>query len=308
MSFQEQERALFDLLFNKTLRENFCRTGITALADYALDPTEQDDFTGIRPDALLLDADMRCYLILTHICRTYPLSFSLLSSFTGGAELLRGLVDVQTMRMPPIERASTFGARLREQLADFTFSSDAEKNLCMAILEVELGMAWTSAGLKRELLTGQARPDSQHPPLKKDWDGRAVKLAAYVSAAIIPRPYGELKNELCPCAEAELWRHLRRHPLSSARRNRALQKEEPRLLMARAYISKHSDCEPAVDHKTAELSQGFAHLFQYVNGAYSVAEILRQLQAAGAKESMLQSVRAGFQQLLETGMLELVSA
>jgi len=308
MSFQEQERALFDLLFNQTLREHFCSAGVTALADYELAPAEQDDFAEIRPDALVLDANMRRYLILTHLCRTLPMSFSLVSSLTGGTERLKALIDVQTMRMPPLARAATFGARLREQLTGVTCTTDTEKNLIMAILDLELGMAWTSVSLKREMLAGKTLPDKQNAPILKDWPSRAIKLAAYVSAALIPRPYAQLKNELCPGADADLWKHLSRHPLSSSQRNEILKEEEPRLLVTRAYISKRSHCEPGVDHKTAELSQGFAHLFQHVNATNSVAEILRQLQAAGAEEKMLQGVRAGFQQLLETSMLELVNA
>ena len=67
MSFQEQERALFDLLFDRSLRENFCKNSIVAFSEYALDDHELDDFKEIRPDAIELDASMRTYLILTQI-------------------------------------------------------------------------------------------------------------------------------------------------------------------------------------------------------------------------------------------------
>ena len=306
MSFKEQERALFDLLFNKVLRERFCSEGLVALTDYGLDPAEQDDFSKIRPDALVLDVDMRVYMILTHICRAFPLSFSLVSSLTAGNDLLKSLVDVKTMRKKPSERATTFGTRLREKLTDIDSVIATEKTLIIAILEAELGMALTSASLKHEILENNEIPDKEHALLRRDWADKPVKLAAYVSAALIPQSYAQLKKALCPCADAHLWKHLSRTPLSNSQRKKVLQQEDPRLLVTRAYVARLSSCEPMVEHKTAELSQGFAHLFQYVNGTNSVEQILAQLKNAGAEEKMLQGVRSGFQQLVETGMLELV--
>ena len=54
MSFIEQERALFDLLFNAELREAFLSKRCAALSSYALTPQELADFEMIRPDACLL--------------------------------------------------------------------------------------------------------------------------------------------------------------------------------------------------------------------------------------------------------------
>ena len=86
MSFEAQEQVLLDLLFDQTTRENF-RTDIEAtLAKYDLDKNEINDFKTIRPDALELDANMRTNLFIAHICRSFPVSFSLVSSFNNGIE------------------------------------------------------------------------------------------------------------------------------------------------------------------------------------------------------------------------------
>jgi hypothetical protein len=44
MSFFEQERALFDLLFDTPLREKFIKNSTTALSDYSLSAEELADF------------------------------------------------------------------------------------------------------------------------------------------------------------------------------------------------------------------------------------------------------------------------
>ena len=77
MSFEEQERALFDLLFDSGLREEFCENAENALHAYELTEEEKADFAVVRPDALLLDAKMRRNILLTHICRAYPVSFAI---------------------------------------------------------------------------------------------------------------------------------------------------------------------------------------------------------------------------------------
>jgi len=113
-----------------------------------------------------------------------------------------------------------------------------------------------------------------------------------------------LKNKLCTVDDDCLWRQLNKIPLSVSVRTRILHTEDPRLLVARAHVSRISKCEPAADFKTVELSEGFAPLFQHVNGSMSVAQILAQLKQIGAQEQMLQSIQAAFQQLLDSGMLE----
>lgn len=304
MSFAVQEQVLFDLLFDRDLREHFVRESVAALAAYDLDENERRDFAVIRPDALALDASMRAGLILSQFCRTFPLSFSIVSSLSNGFDLLRQLIDTQTMRTPPLERTTTFGVRLKDILAGQDFGVDREKARVISILEAELGMAWTSAALKREVLSG--RPVPGHPAaIVPDWLQRPAKLAPFVSAAIIPRSYQQLKLALCPSMGAELWRHLNRSPLTVAQRRQVLNGHDPRILVARAVASHASRCEPTVEHCTVELSEGFAPLLPHVDGKGSVSGILLQLRQAGAPEPLLGSVQAGFQQLLESGMLEL---
>lgn len=302
MSFAVQEQLLFDLLFDRDLRERFGREPMAALTAYDLDESERQDFSVIRHDALELDATMRVGLILSQFCRAFPLTFSIVSSLSDGLGLLRSLIDTQTMRTPPLERVTTFGIRLKEKLSGMDVGSAREKALAISILEAELGMAWTGAALKAEVLKGNAVLPGQ-VVLEPDWLTRPVGLAPFVSAAIIPDTYQQLKKSLCPHMGAGLWRHINRTPLTQAQRQQVLQLSNPRILVARAEVSHVSRCEPTVEHRTVELSEGFAPLLQHVDGAGSVSDILTQLGAAGAPESLLDGVQAGFRQLLDNGML-----
>ena len=307
MSFREQERALFDLLFDQSLRENFCKNSIIAFSGYELNDHELNDFKEIRPDAIKLDASMRTYLILTQICRQFPVTFSLVSSLQNGIDLLQKLINLRTMRCHPTERATVFASQLREQLLICKSDSDKELAMITAILEAELGMAWTSATLKKVVLEGDS--PSENLPVKlnqtnEDRLNKPVKLAAYVSVTIVPQSYQSLKKALCPCEDTALWAHLSKTPLSVSLRKKTLANEEPKLFITRAHISKLSRCEPTVDHQTAELTEGFAPLFQHVNGSQSIAQILANLKQAGAPEKILQGVQTGFQLLLTSAMLE----
>jgi len=311
MSFREQERALFDLLFDQSLRENFCKNSIIAFSGYELDDDELNDFKEIRPDAIKLDASMRTYLILTQICRQFPVTFSLVSSLQNGIDLLQKLINLRTMRCHPTERATVFASQLREQLLICKSDSDKELAMITAILEAELGMAWTSVTLKQKMLEGESPSESVpgnlpgHLKLEnEDWLNKPVKLAAYVSASIVPQSYVRLKKLLCPCEDTGLWAHLIKTQLSASLRKKTLANEEPKLFITRAHISKLSRCEPTVDHQTAELTEGFAPLFQHVNGSQSIAQILANLKQAGAPEGILEGVQTGFQQLLTSAMLE----
>ncbi len=303
MSFQEQERALFDLLFDSAVRENFCKDSTAALYQYELSEDELNDFTEIRPDALELDAKIRADLLLSHFCRAFPVSFSIVSSLEGGLDVLKSLIDVETMRTATVDRATFFGRRIGESLQRFSFHSSDEQAKVSAVLEAELGMAWTSASLKREVLeNGQLHIKSSQ--LDQNWPTKNIKLAPYVCAAIIPESYEKLKASFCSESDCDLWRSLNKKPVPAARRRKILEKDDPRLFVARAHVSHMSRCEPTIDQKTAELSEGFASLFQHVNGTVSVDYILQQLKQIGAQEEMLQSIKATFKQLLESEMLE----
>ena len=305
MSFEEQERALFDLLFDRILREQFCKNPIAALSNYQLDEQEQNDFAEIRTDGLELDANLRIGLLLPHLCKVYPITFSIVSSLIRGIDMLKDLVDQQTMRTPPVDRSTTYGSRLRDCLPVSAFDSENEYKIVIAILEAELGMVLTSATLKRVILEkGQSKLNQAE--IVQDWLTRPIRLAPYVCAGIIPQPYTQLKSTLIPCADNELWRHLNRTPLSASQRKQALQLEDPRLLITRAQVSHMSNCEPTVYQQTVELAEGFAPLFQHVNGTACMEEILAQFKLAGAPDQLLESVQAGFLQLLENAMLELV--
>lgn len=301
MSLALQEQALFELLFDRALRERFVQDGVSALAGRGLGDDALRDFAAIRPEALTLDASMRAGFILSQFCRSYPLSFSLVSSLPQGVGLLRQQVDVQTMRTGPLQRLVTFGTRLKEQVQQQPFASVRERALVISILDAEIGMAWTSAALRQELLSGKSLPQEVDVPV--DWLQRPAAIAPFVSAAVLPSSHAVLKAGLCAATGASLWRQLSRQPLSVADRQRVLQQHDPRILVARAVVAQPSRCEPVTEHRTVELPEGFASLLGHVNGSASVAGILQQLGQAGAGETLLGSVQAGFRQLALQGML-----
>ncbi len=302
MSFLEQERALFDLLFDSTVRENFCRDSVVALKQYELSEDERNDFTEIRSDALELDAEIRADLLLSYFCRAFPVSFSIVSSFDGGLDVLKSLIDVETMRTETVDRATLFGRRLGESLNTLSFDSSDEQVKISAILEAELGMVWTGGSLKREVLENGELYIKV--PQLNDWSEKNIKLAPYVCAAIIPASFETLKKSFCPDTDCDLWRNLNKKPFAAKQRKKILENDDPILFVARAYVSLMSRCEPTINQKTFELSEGFASLFQHVNGSVSVDYILEQLKQIGAQDQMLQGIKSTFKQLLESEMLE----
>ena len=303
MSFQEQERALFDLIFDSNVRKDFSENSTAALHQYELNEEERNDFNTIRSDALDLDAKIRIDLLLSHFCCFFPVSFSILSSISGGIETLKSLVDVLTMRTATIERMTYFGRRIGECLNELPFSTVHEQKKVSMILEAELGMAWISEALKREVLeNGQLHIKSSQ--VDQCWSTKKIKLAPYVCVAMIPQSYEKLKQSFCPDIGCDLWRTLNKKPLAEVTRKKVLEKDDPRLFIARVHVSHMSQCEPTIDQKKVELSEGFASLFQHVNGTVSVDYILENLRRIGAQDEMLQTIKATFQQLLESEMLE----
>ncbi len=302
MSLPAQEQALFDLLFDASLRERFCATSVAALAAYDLTDAERADFTTVRGEALQLDARLRADFLLAHLCRAFPLSFSLAASLPGGLPLLRSLIDAPLMRNAPVQRAAAFGARLRERLATEKYASAAEQAAVLAVAEAELGMAMTAAALREAVLAG-APPPPTSTSVEPGWQERPLALAPHVSAAVLPRSYTLLKGTLCPCADTELWQHLATSAAAPALRTRTLAVEDPRVLLARARVSRPSSCDVDVDHATVELGAGFAPLLPHVDGRTSTREILAQMRAVGAPAPLLQGIESAFRQLLEAGMV-----
>jgi hypothetical protein len=301
MSLEAQEQVLFDLLFDRALRDRFLQSGISALSGRGLTDEECRDFSTIRPEALRLDAAMRTGFILSQFCRSYPLSFSLASSCPQGVEGLRQLVDVHVMRRASFERLLAFGLKLKEWFQRQEFSSARERSLVVSIVDAEIGMAWTSAAIKKTALQGAQKEGNTVLP--EQWLLQRVKLSPFVSAAVLPSSYAVLKAALCEETGAGLWRRLSRQPLAAEARQQALAMNDPRVLVARAVVTQDSRCEPMADHRTVELSEGFASLLGHVDGTLSVAAMLQQLRQAGADEGLLGSVQEGFRQLGQQGML-----
>lgn len=309
MSLAEQERALFDLLFDQPLRQRFTSESSAALTCYQLTPDELADFNSIRADGLALDATLRAEQILLHFCRQLPVSFSLVSAINGGPSLLQQLINPKIMRSHPDQRVSQFGAELHTELAKSEFSPELRSapllELATTVIDVELAMVWTSATLKQQLLNSDrataAKDDSATISLNSP-----VKLTSYVTAALLPLPYSVLKPALCPVDDSRLWQRLLQHPTAIETVTGLLEKTSPTLFLSRAEPARVSRCEARVNHRTVELNDGFAALLQQLDGSNSVEQILQQLQQVGATDAVIKSVRAGFQKMLESGMIETV--
>lgn len=304
MSLAAQEQALLDLLFDRDRRAAFRADREAALGAYAMSAAERADFATVRVDALELDAAARVNFILAQYCRSYPLSFSLVSSLPEGLGRLRALVDAALLRTPPGERVAAFGMRLRDGLrADGGGQGARAQALLLAVVEAELGMAVTAQLARAAALRGEATTPAAVPA---DWLRRPLRLAAFSSAAVLPRPYAELKASLCPCTGSELWRRLGREPLAAERRQALLATPELRLLVARAVVARASPCEPVVEHVTVELGEGFARLLPHLDGRQSVSGLLDALRGAGADDGLLSGVLGSFRELARQGMLQLV--
>lgn len=299
-NFANQERLLFDLVFNDKIRQLFGTHPKKLFADYQLSTQEQADFATINPQALALDARVRADLILSQWCRSLPLSFSLVSSLSNGLALLKQLVDSQTMLQAPNDRIVYFATRLRQQLIAKPCIDLQELSLLIAVLDAELGMASTSRLLKQAVINEQEIATNQ----SKLFNSQAkITIADYVSASLLPLPYQQLKQALCPCLGAELWRQLNKQPLSATQRQQLWTQGNAHLFVAKAKVAMMSVCEPTIEHETLELAEGFANLLSHVDGSMSVDEILQQLQHMGATASLLASIRQGFKLLWEKGMI-----
>ena len=301
MSLQAQEQALLDLLFDDRLRARFAAEGPAALAGRDLEPGELEDFAAVRADALELDAGMRRSMVLSELAVSYPLSFAVASCIDDGVELLRELVDARTLRTPAIERAVVFGRRLRELLDDGI--DEPPRGALRTILETELGMAWTAASLRREAID-LGRPPAEPAAVPQDWRTVPVRVAAFVSAAVLPVSHAVLRAALCPVSDRELWRHLSRQPADAATLRTLLASAEPRLLVARAEIDRRSRCDPTARHQLVEVSEGFASILGYANWQNSIDDLLAELGRSGASDEVRDGVAAGFEELLRAGMLE----
>lgn len=301
MSFVEQERALLDLLFDAERRRAFTLDHEAALAAYELSTDERADFESVRLDALEIDASMRCDLILQHMCQALPVSFSIASSLPNGLVQLRTLIDTAYVRALPSDRAALLGRRLRAWLVTCAFANELEQAAAIAICDAELSMAITAGSLRESLLSGA---DAATPTERAaGWVERPLALASHVSVALLSQSYAALKRALCPVADAELWPRLSTAPLPATRRSQTLAHKAPRLLVTRAHAVRSAACEITVDQRTLELSPGFGPLLSHLDGKVSLAELLRELRKAGAQESVCQGVQAGFEKLIDTGMV-----
>lgn len=304
MSLTDQEVALFHLLFDDGFREGFAKHGVKFLQKFSLDDTELNDFIAVRPAALELDAKLRKGMLLSQMCRHFPMSFSLISSFSHALQGLVMLIDTDIAGADPDRRPSVFGERLKQLLIGTGFETEAEHNLLLSVVDTELGMANSACALRQSLRRNQS---AVYQTAKwnndSDWENKPVALADFVSATLIPCSLAHMQEQLCPVSNTELWQFLKHTALDEDTRQTMAFAPEPRLLVCRAECAIPEHCDPAIDYRTLELSAGFAQLLQHAQGQFSVQEILANLESAGATAALLDSVREGYKQLLINQML-----
>ena len=321
MSFAEQERALFDLVFDQTLRDQFCADATASLTDYQLTDAELSDFGEIMPTGLQLDAALRVEQILGQFCHQLPVSFALVSALNGGIELLKKLVNTTTMLTPPVERATRYGQQLQQRLHEpddgIYFGSPHQQAIICAIVDAEVALVWTAVSLKHQhfdeenhqtnsVITETLTDRETLAELPENWQKLPIEIGSNIVATLLPLSYATLKSALASREATLHWRHLARQPLTDTQLDEILSIEAPTLFIARAYVSSLSRCEVRVDHLTVELNDGFAPLLQQVNGKNSVDQISKKLIDVGASDSIVAGVNSGFKQLLESAIIKLV--
>src|SRR3954451_17742762 len=197
MSFAEQERALFDLLFDEGLRALFLKQPEQALASYELSDDERADFASVDAFGLETDAHLRRELIMHRLCRALPLSFSIVSSRADGLARVRKLVTRDHVRATAATRTARFGDLLRSFVLSDTFASERERSMCAAIVEVERSLARAAASLRERALAGEdmreksavssrtlERASEERPD---DWLERPIAFAPFLCVALLPR-------------------------------------------------------------------------------------------------------------------------
>ena len=327
MSFQEQERALFDLLFDANLRNRFCVDGSAALAGYRLSQEEQHDFSTILPSGLQIDAQLRRDQILQQYSLQLPATFALLAALPGGRGLLEQLVNTTTMRAPADERCSRFAQQLREALQSqrsaVKFESAQQQTVIGALIDAECTLAWSSAALKNSVLqqleldretsskTDQINPQfstelthTAPENLPADWRDRPVTLAANVAAFLLPLSYTGLKQALMSIYSPFNWQTLREQPPTPNQLQELLGHEQPTLFISRAVVTKANHYQVRVDHQTVELNDGFAPLLQQIDSNTNVNHLVNELKKLGSSEAIIDRVTDGFQQLASCGIIE----
>lgn len=306
MSLQDQERALFDLLFDRDLRARFGAEGTAALSSYPLSRAELHDFTQVRFSALETDARMRVYMLLAQLCRELPVSFALAAAVPGADAQFRQLVDRELLDVPVSLRAATYGERLMDWLHAEMDSVHLQAQV-IALVGAEVAMARGGGALRQ--LDGDLSANWGAPPaLPEAWSALPASIAPHTCAVIVPQPFDRVQDALCPVAPEDLWRHLDRQPTTSDQLEAALATEEPRLLLACHFLTRPERCVPLLSRKRVEVSTGFAPLLRYLDGRNCIDDILGQLERSGATADMLPGIAAGFEELCRSGIVRLQEA
>lgn len=303
MSFQEQERALFDLLFEAGLRQRFTDDKTSVLMAYELENHERQELLTLCPKRLHADATMRRNLLLSQFGKSYPLSYALLSALEEGLQSCERWINADAMRQAPLQRAVSFGQAMRLWLQNYAWPDNETQQTALRIQEAELSLCWTLAQ-RHEASLGTQAPIHQDAVLPNNWLLQPIRIAPYVNAALLPGSYQSLLEAFCPAPHGQLLRHLKDQPWTLQQLSNHWQNTPLELLVARAVINHASAIDPGMHHLSLQLSEGFAPLFQHINGHNSTQAILDGLAQSGAPESLLASIQRGFAELLRLKMIK----
>ena len=301
MSMREQEYVQLALIFDADLQQQFCEHGLKALDKFSLTAQEKNDFSFVRKDNLKLDAVMRRHLILAQLSKDLPLTFSVFSSLDDGMGYLQSALSLVVILSPPDKRVVAF--------IDALMNENRPDERLLTLINAEAEMAASSARLKKSLLENNAIDKSEG--LSEDeldfWDSSPIVPAPYVITALLPESYQQIKNRLCPVTGSALWKHLQNNPLPKFMLEDVLSEVESCCFIAKAVVSEYCDCDPVIEQSTQTLNEGFFSLLQQLDGHTSINELLAALRHAGANDELLLSIKKTFYQLLQTGMLKVVT-
>jgi len=297
MSLAIQEHVMLSLLFDKKLREAFCKNKKTALLNVGLDDEELNDFMDIDIHGLMFDASLRVDLILSQMAKQLPMTFTLFSSFDRGLLLLQELIDIDFILTPTHQRLSCVVGKIEMLFSRVSFISQADYSFCISLFHCE----------KNRLLSAEKirRPDAMPSDRASGLIAGNIRLSHDVSIALLPLSFSTLENRL-QCCDVQLWRKISADPFTQQQRLDLQLQRDPRLLLTKAVLSYSSIIEKIVEYKTIELPEGFASLMPYVNGDNNVEFILEQLKQAGADQPLIKVINQHFLQLIKEGYIELV--
>jgi hypothetical protein len=301
MSFQTQEQALFDLLFDEDFLQEFIDDKQGALELYGLTAEEIADFAVIRTDSLKLESAMRKKMLLGQMVKHLPLSFALMSSFTNGLDICQSIIKPYLVQMNGYERLAVFIKQLLLHLEELNYIHENDRFFVEQVVKLEAAMMQQAE--QRYKTSPQAESEAMVSITKADFT-KKIQWSAFTSAHSLPLAYSLLQEKLCQnLSGADLWQKLQNEPLQIEDRMQLILNLQPKLLITKPVVSFSSETDSEISFKTVELIEGFEPLLKSINGRNSINDLLNLYKNAGADADTLEHIRQGICVLYENNLL-----